>query len=162
MSHAQRVKLKYGVKEKFDKKNKHRALNKGRAWIIESKPMTYIFQKSQIWFFKVLFLASAELSLTIKSNHQGSNRHCTALHSNHFWSCCFDCEPALHSYTCSPPQWPNQLILVSFHYSDSPRASRGALQIHTVERQWKCSENTVLLDKYSGLSQAMLHCIFYQ
>ena len=36
------------------------------------------------------------------------------------------------------------------------------LQIHTVERQWKCSETTVLLEKYSGLPQTMLHCIFYQ
>jgi len=31
-----------------------------------------------------------------------------------------------------------------------------------VERQWKCSETTVLLKKYSGLPQTMLHCIFYQ
>ena len=34
------------------------------------------------------------------------------------------------------------------------------LQIHTAERQWKCSETTV--KKYSGLPQIMLHCIFYQ
>jgi hypothetical protein len=39
---------------------------------------------------------------------------------------------------------------------------RFTLQIHTVERQWKCSETTVLLKKYSGLPQTMLHCIFYQ
>ena len=36
------------------------------------------------------------------------------------------------------------------------------LQIHTAERQWKCSETTVILKKYSGLPQTMLHCIFYQ
>ena len=37
-----------------------------------------------------------------------------------------------------------------------------ALQIHTVEVQWKCSETTVILKKYSGLQLTMLHCIFYQ
>ena len=36
------------------------------------------------------------------------------------------------------------------------------LQIHTVEVQCKCNETTVLLKKYSGLPQTMLHCIFYQ